>query len=167
LEFINVLLSMGANIKITNITNQNYSIQSCDIRVKYTRNITCSTIRGNQIIAMIDEIPIFCIVASFANGVSKIEDAEELQYKESNRLHAIYDNLCNMRADICINKHTLAINGNKKLYNTNIKHYNDHRIAMAFEIMKLAIGEDMSYKHSNIIDVSFPNFYKIIDSMIL
>ena len=71
-----------------------------------------------------------------------------------------------MGASISQENDTITIVGLKKMYNTSINHYNDHRIAMAFEIMRLSIGEQMSYKHKDVIDISFPGFYETIDSLI-
>ncbi|SVE51549.1 uncharacterized protein METZ01_LOCUS504403, partial [marine metagenome] len=138
----------------------------CDINAKYSKALDGISIKGNDIISMIDEIPIFCVVASFAKGISSIIDAKELRHKESDRIHAICDNLSNMGANIYQENDTITIKGLKKLYNASINHYNDHRIAMAFEIMKLSIGEQMSYEHKDIIDISFPKFYETIDSLI-
>tara|TARA_Y100000590_G_scaffold428005_1_gene538860 strand:- start:4761 stop:6023 length:1263 start_codon:yes stop_codon:yes gene_type:complete len=166
LAFIDVLVNMGAKITIKNISAQVYGVQSCDIIASYSSDLSAAIIEGGQIIQMIDEIPIFCIVACFAKGKSIIRDAKELRFKESDRLQAIYDNLQSMGSNIELNDNTMIINGQKRLYNTNINHHNDHRIAMAFEIMKLVIGEDMTYDYANIIDISFPDFYKTLDSLI-
>ena len=164
--FIEVLINMGAKIKIENISNQINGIQSCNITASYSSELNGITINENQIISMIDEIPIFCIIASFAKGTSIIKNAKELKFKESDRLHSIYENLLIMKADITLKDDTITIIGKKKLYNANIIHYNDHRIAMSFEIMKLAIGEHMTYRYTDVIDISFPGFYKTIDSII-
>ena len=114
---------------------------------------------------MIDEIPIFCIIASFVIGETSIKDAKELKYKESNRLKAIYDNLKGMGANISMTNNGLIINGGKKLYNTTINHYNDHRIAMSFEILRLALGLNMTYEYEDIINISFPDFYKTLNTL--
>ena len=167
LEFINVLCDMGAKIEVANIQDMGCGIKSCDIVAEYSSDIKSVNIKSNQVISMIDEIPIFCVVASFAKGITIIEDAKELRLKECDRINAIYENLNKMSGNIWINGDSLKINGDKKLYNTNIKHYNDHRIAMSFEIMKLVIGERMTYEYSDIIDVSFPNFYRTIDSLLI
>jgi len=164
--YIDVLINMGAKIKIENISNRINGVQSCNIIASYSSNLNGISINENQIISMIDEIPIFCIIASFANGVSTIKNAKELKFKESNRLLSIYENLSRMKADITLVNDSITIVGQNKLYDTTIIHNNDHRIAMSFEIMKLAIGKDMTYRYADIIDISFPGFYKTIDSII-
>ena len=43
----------------------------------------------NIVGTLIDEIPILAVAASLAEGVTIIKGAEELKYKESNRIKAI------------------------------------------------------------------------------
>ena len=167
LTFIHTLIEMGADITIRNITDQEYGVQSCDIAAIYSKDLTGVSIYNDKVIAMIDEMPIFCIVSCFAKGCTEIKNAEELRFKESDRIRGIYKNLYNMKADIIEKEDGLVINGQKKLYNTTINPFNDHRIAMAFEIVKLSIGESMTYSFSDIIDVSFPEFYKTMDDLML
>ena len=80
---------------------------------------------------MIDEIPIFAMVACFANGMTKVSGAQELRIKESDRINSVVENLKNCGADINEFKDGFTVYGNKKLYYTNINNYNDHRIAIS------------------------------------
>tara|TARA_Y100001970_G_C14179643_1_gene829090 strand:- start:325 stop:1587 length:1263 start_codon:yes stop_codon:yes gene_type:complete len=166
MTFINILIKMGAKISIKNISNETCGMQSCDLYIKYSKLLKGVEVKDNDTIGMIDEIPILSIIGCFAKGVTHIQNIKELKVKESNRMHAIYHNLYNMGADISQDGDSIKITGHKKLYNTSINHFNDHRIAMSFEIMRLVIGESMSYEYSNIIDVSFPDFYRTIDELL-
>ena len=60
----------------------------------------------------------------------------------------------------------LSIKGKIKLYSTSINHFNDHRIAMSFEILNLLVNGEMSSNYSEIIDVSFPEFYKTMKEIV-
>jgi 3-phosphoshikimate 1-carboxyvinyltransferase len=164
--FIDKLIEMGAKINIDNIMESGCSEMVCDIRVQYTKNLNAVTIKGDEVICMIDEIPIFCIVATQANGISRICDSKELKYKESDRLLAIYTNLRNMNAEVYEIDDGLSIKGKIKLYSTSINHFNDHRIAMSFEILNLLVNGEMSSNYSEIIDVSFPEFYKTMKEIV-
>ena len=157
---------MGAKIQISNISKENNGEKTCNINAVYSANLKAADIYGNDIITMIDEIPIFCIVASFVNGVSTIKDAKELRVKESNRILAICKNLKKMKADIIQTNDGISIRGGKKLYDTTINHYNDHRIAMSFEILRLALGNRVSGEYKDIIDVSFPEFYETLNLLL-
>ena len=164
--FIDVLLKMGANIKIINENTKNNPELYCDIIVEYTSDLKGVDIKGNEVIRMIDEIPILSIVATQANGQTVLMDATELKYKESNRLSLIYRNLKLMGANIKEEKDGLIINGNKKLYYTTTNHGNDHRIAMSFEVLHLLINNKMDNAYHDVIKISFPEFYELIEGLI-
>ena len=164
--FIDKLVEMGAKINIQNIVEGGCSELICDIHVEYTQSLNSVNVEGNEVISMIDEIPIFCIVATQAEGISEIRNAEELKYKESNRLLAMYINLRNMNAEIYESCDGLRIKGKIKLQNTSINHFNDHRIAMSFEILSLLINGKMSNGYSDVINISFPEFYQTIQEIL-
>ena len=164
--FIDKLVEMGAKINILNIVEGGCSELICDIHVEYTQSLNSVNVEGNEVISMIDEIPIFCIVATQAEGISEIRNAEELKYKESNRLLAMYINLRNMNAEIYESCDGLRIKGKIKLQNTSINHFNDHRIAMSFEILSLLINGKMSHGYSDVINISFPEFYQTIQEIL-
>ncbi len=166
LGFIEVLSKMGAKIKISNISKEKNGEKTCDINALHSKNLKSIDLSGDTIIGMIDEIPIFCIVAVFADGISTIRDAKELRVKESDRILAIYENLKKMNADICQTDDGLIIKGGNKLHYTSIKHYNDHRIAMSFEVLRLILGYEISGEYKDIIRISFPEFYEIFNRLL-
>ena len=124
-----------------------------------------SQAEDNNIIQLIDEIPILCAVATQVSGRTIIEDAGELRLKESDRLHAICENLKSMGADVSEREDGLSIVGKKRLYNTRINSFGDHRIAMSFEILNFLVSGAYCGSFSNIIKVSFPDFYNTIDCL--
>ena len=111
---------------------------------------------------MIDEIPILSIIASFSQGIMNIEGISELKLKESNRVFAIVSNLRAMGCDVRENENSIIIKGQKYLYNTRIKTFSDHRIAMAFYVASLFAKHTMILDDLECIDVSFPDFFNKI-----
>ena len=107
------------------------------------------------------------VLATQAKGTTTIDDAGELRFKECDRLAAIYENLIAMNADVAQTINGLKIKGKNKLYNANINYYKDHRIAMSFVILKLFITGKIDKSYKNIISVSFPEFYEILDQILL
>ncbi len=57
-------------------------------------------IEGWRVPGLIDEIPLLAVVATQADGVTRVTGAEELRHKESDRLQAIISQLELMGADI-------------------------------------------------------------------
>ena len=90
---------MGAHIRIYN-KRIKYNEPICDIEVNYTERLKGITLSADDIISMIDEIPIFALVASYAHGKSKVIDGAELRHKESDRIKAIIHNLQKFNVDI-------------------------------------------------------------------
>lgn len=96
---IDVVKSMNGNIEILNKRLVCGEIVG-DLLVKYSDELTSTTIDKNIIPRLIDEIPIIAVLASQAYGTTIIKDAKELKVKESNRIKTTVDNLKNMGCDI-------------------------------------------------------------------
>ena len=165
LQFIHLLKKMNANVSIKNINYSDFE-SSCTILASYSPNLKSVQLDSDVAISVIDEIPILSIIATQCNGKTVFNGIDELKYKESNRGLAIYQNLKNMGADISYLGRSMEINGKNKLYNTNIMHYNDHRIIMSFEILHLLLNNTMLMQYNDIVGISFPDFYSKLESLI-
>ena len=163
--FLNAVIKMGAKVSISNI-KPFYSECSCDVVSEYSPNLKSLKINKKNIIPLIDEVPILSILATQAKGKTIINDADELRMKESDRLFAISQNLTNMGANVVEGDDNLIIKGGNKLHDTTIINYDDHRIAMAFVILKLFATGKVDKSHKKIINVSFPNFYNILNQLL-
>ena len=123
-------------------------------------------IRKEEIPAVIDEIPILCVIATQIEGTSIIQGATELKYKESNRLSAIQENIKQMGGDIEVDKNDdIIIRGATKLKGSEINPNKDHRICMAFTIAGMIADGKTTIKDVACVDYSFPGFFDIIDSL--
>lgn len=161
--FLEVLLKMGANINFLNIQYINGE-KVCDIEVKSSQLKSCN-ISGDIIPRMIDEIPLFALVASLANGTSVVKDAEELKFKESNRIKTISSELNKIGANIKETDDGMIIEGNKGFYGNECESYNDHRIAMCIAIASLVCDEPIILNNYECINISFPNFFDILENL--
>ena len=160
--YIQTLKQMGGKIKVYN-QRELYNEMVVDINVQYTPKLKGITITEKMIVSMIDEVPILALVASFATGETIVEGAQELRYKESDRINAIVTNLKACKANIKETKDGFIIKGPNILYNTSINTFKDHRIAMTFEILSLILGEGLNEDvEKTTISTSFPEFYKTI-----
>jgi len=166
ITFFNVLKKMNANIKISN-NKKKSSEQIGDITFK-SSNLKGIHL-GKKIVAnMIDEIPIFSILAAFASGNSSFCGGEELKNKESNRIKSLYEGLTLCKIKVTKKKDGLQIIGNGKnnvIGGTKIKTYYDHRIAMAFLVMGLASKKKIIIDNADCIKTSFPNFITLMRNL--
>lgn len=154
---ISVLKSMGADIEIANVRELNNEPIG-DILVKHSP-LKGITVDGQIMGTLIDEIPILAVAASLSEGTTVIRGAEELKYKESNRLKAISNELRKMGANIQDTDDGLIIEGVEELHPSQLNSYKDHRIAMALSIAALkGKGESMISGHE-CVNISYPSFY--------
>lgn len=162
--FITVLKKMNADIFFKNITEiQNEKV--CDILVRFNPNLIPYQVSDNIIVKMIDEIPILAVVYCFVNFKTSLSNLSELRIKESDRISEICSHLNRGNVDIIEKNESLYINPNKKLYNTINITSKDHRIIMACEVFNLIISKRISEKQHSEVDISFPDFYKIISNL--
>lgn len=157
---LKVLDNMSGNFEILNkrvICGEEIG----DILIKFS-NLTGTTIKGDLIPRLIDEIPAIAVMATQAEGTTIIKDAKELRVKESDRIKGIVSNLQKMGADIEELDDGMIIKGPTKLKGANIESFNDHRIAMAFSIASLVSDGNTYINNLECINISFPKFYEFL-----
>lgn len=160
---LDALTSMGAHIQIDqNIELNNESRARLVVQSSLLKG---TTLEGAMIPRIIDEIPIIAVAATQAEGITNIKNAGELRVKESDRLEAIVVNLKRMGAKVRELKDGLVITGPVQLKGAEIDSYGDHRIAMAFSIAALLCEGETIIKNIDCVDISFPHFYQILDSL--
>lgn len=160
---IKVLQDMNADITLSNKRTQ-AGEPVCDILVK-SSNLTATTISGDIIPTLIDEIPIITVAACFASGPTIIMDAEELRVKECDRISAMTEELNSMGAHITEAKDGMIIQGNSTLEGTTVNSYNDHRVAMSLAVAGLKATGKTTIKASECVNISFPKFFKLLKDL--
>ena len=154
-------------------------MMGADIQVSYTNTtgpeiygdifVTSSSLRGIEIPkeyipSAIDEFPVIFIAAAAAAGKTILKNAEELKFKESNRLEAMSVGLKKCRIDNSVTSNGIEIFGGE-LFGANVDSYDDHRIAMAFSIAGIISKGNMKILNTKNVSTSFPDFYKIMKSL--
>lgn len=161
---LKVAYAMGANIQRLNERTVSGE-PVCDLLVT-TSNLKGTTVEGELIPTLIDEIPMIAVMAAFAEGTTVIKDAAELKVKESNRINTVADNLRRMGADVIPTEDGMIIHGNPDtLHAANFDSYLDHRIAMSFAVAALALKDTCTMKDAECVNISYPTFYKDLDSL--
>jgi 3-phosphoshikimate 1-carboxyvinyltransferase len=117
------------------------------------------TIKKDDVPGLVDELPIIAILATQANGKTKVRGAGELRVKECDRIYAVCKNLKKMGADIEELDDGFIIKGPTSLKGAAIETFHDHRIAMAFTIAGLFSDGDVVLDHPECASISYPEFY--------
>ncbi|MBU2700862.1 3-phosphoshikimate 1-carboxyvinyltransferase [Sporomusaceae bacterium BoRhaA] len=107
-----------------------------------------------------DLVPILAVLAAVSEGTTHIVQAGRLRLKESDRLHAITQELNKLGADIHEGSDFLTIQGRKELTGGIVDSWNDHRIAMALAIASLRCHESVTIQNSSCVNKSYPDFWK-------
>ena len=156
--FLEILHKMGAKITVKNKRTINNE-PIADIETFYSE-LNPAIITKEFIPNIIDEIPILCVAAAFADGKTIISGAEELRYKESDRISAIASQFKKIGVNILEKKDGLVIKGGKnlKIGEGSLDSFGDHRIAMSIAILSLRSKGKVKIIDSECIDTSFPNF---------
>jgi len=165
--FLDILLDAGADISIENkrvIGGESIG----DILVRSNAGLEPLLISDSQLVAfIIDEIPMLAVLSAFASGQFELHNAAELRTKESDRIDALVVNLqrlgfdCEQYPDGFIVKGRMVTPSRTVV----IDSFDDHRIAMSFAIAGKATGTPLDITDINVVGVSFPNFFEIIESL--
>ena len=160
---IDILKSMGANLTVENCRTENGEPVG-DI-IAESSNLIGTEISGEIIPKMIDEIPNIAVAACFSKGKTYIKDAEELRFKESDRIESMFQGLSNLGAEITHEVDGLIINGTYKLNGGYCNSFGDHRIAMAMGVAGILSNSETTIGSSEAVEISYPNFWETLNSI--
>jgi 3-phosphoshikimate 1-carboxyvinyltransferase len=171
---IKVLKRMGAVIQVTGHRSQVTRFEPMgDIEVRSSR-LKGTIVKKAEIPSLIDELPVLMVAACFAQGQSRFEGVSELRVKETDRIKSMLENLRKMGADIKVTRHTshvacgedIVIRGGRGLKGVKVKSFNDHRTAMSMIVAGLAAQGTTVIDDTSCISKSFPDFLKVLKSII-
>ena len=158
---INILRLMGADIQV-NITNKNYEATG-DVIVSSSKLMGIKV--PNELISLaIDELPLIFLAAAVASGETIIRNAEELRFKESDRIKSMVDLLKNLSIEVNEYQDGLEIKGGN-ISGGVINSFGDHRIAMTALVASSIAKEKIEVENCENINTSFPSFITLMNSI--
>lgn len=154
---IDVLKDMGADITLENVhTSAGETVANITVR---SSSLKGTTVGGDIIPRLIDELPIIAVAAVFADGQTVIKDAQELKVKETNRIRAVVDEFNKCGIDITETDDGMIINGGKSIHGADFKTYGDHRMAMSLTVLAQLANGESTLDDSDCACVSYPTFF--------
>ena len=154
---IDVLKDMGADITLENVhTSAGETVADITVR---SSSLKGTTVGGDIIPRLIDELPIIAVAAVFADGQTVIKDAQELKVKETNRIRAVVDEFNKCGIDITETDDGMIINGGKSIHGADFKTYGDHRMAMSLTVLSQLADGESTLDDSDCACVSYPTFF--------
>ena len=137
-----------------------------DLRIK-TSALKATTIEGDVIPKLIDEIPVIAVLATQAEGTTVVKDAADLRNKESDRITTVVNQLRAIGADIEEREDGMIIHGKTTLQGgIEIDCHHDHRTAMSFYVAGLITKQPLLIKEFEWVNTSFPEFESLMNSVI-
>lgn len=160
---IDVVKAMGGSLELVNerVVNEE---PVADLLVKHSE-LHAIEIGGDIIPRLIDEIPVIAVMATQAAGRTVIRDAEELKVKETDRIATVVSQLSKFGAKVTPTDDGMIIEGKTELSGAVIDSMGDHRIGMAMAVAGLAATGETGIENEEAIDVSFPGFAALLETI--
>ncbi|HAQ56801.1 MAG TPA: 3-phosphoshikimate 1-carboxyvinyltransferase [Acholeplasmatales bacterium] len=112
-----------------------------------------------------DIAPIIAVMGAAATGVTTIENASRLKYKESNRLQTTTDILRSFGVEVEMTDTSLLIRGRTAFEGGLIDPAPDHRIVMSAAIAATRATKPVLIKRAEAVNKSYPNFFNDFKSV--
>lgn len=162
---LDVVKQMGADLEILD-ERTICGEKAGDLRVKYTKDLKACNISGEIIPRLIDEIPVIAVLATQADGQTRISDAQDLRNKESDRISALVNELKKLGAKIEETPDGMIIEGKTALSgNCEVETYHDHRLAMSLYVAGLICNKEILINEFEWVNISFPTFLNLFENL--
>jgi 3-phosphoshikimate 1-carboxyvinyltransferase len=157
---LDVLADMGAEIVIEpHGDQQGEPVGDLCVRSSVLHG---TQVTGPLVVRMIDEFPAFAIAAAFAQGLTKVSQAEELRLKESDRISMLCHELASLGVQVSETPDGFTIQGGELPQGGQVNAHSDHRLAMSLALVGLASQECVTVSGAEMITESFPGFIEVL-----
>ena len=117
-----------------------------------------TTVEPDEVPLAIDELSLVALLGCFAEGETIVRGAQELRFKESDRIATVVDGLRGLGASIEATEDGFAVTGAGGLRGGRISSHGDHRLAMLGAVAGLASREGVEVEGMEAAAVSYPTF---------
>ena len=112
-----------------------------------------------------DLIPVLSVVASVAEGETRVENAYRLRLKESDRLKSTANLLRALGGQVEEKEDGLVITGVPALHGGSVETQNDHRLAMSAATAACAATGEITVDNDGCVAKSYPRFWEDFSSL--
>jgi len=153
---LEILGQMGADIRLENRRDAaGEPVADVTVRAGALRGVD---VPPELVPLAIDELPALCVAAAVAEGTTRLRGAEELRYKESDRIHAMATGLRTLGAAVEETPDGMVITGREALAGGAVDSFGDHRIAMALCMAGLRAAGPVTVRDVANVATSYPDF---------
>ena len=161
---LDVLARMGARITVFNRhLSGGEPVGDLEIR---SAELTATAVTAQEVPLMVDELPLFALAAAGAHGESRVEGAQELRVKETDRIETVTSSLRALGIRIAASDDGLGVRGvPSRPQGGGMGSHGDHRIAMLGAVAGLVSRQGVELQDPEAVAVSFPGFFELLDSV--
>ena len=157
---LDTLREMGARLELDHLGEQAGEPVG-DLTIRYSP-LQGVRVGGERVVRMIDEFPIFAVAAACASGETRVCEAEELRYKESDRISALGQELSRLGVDFSETPDGFVIRGGRPVRGGQVQSHGDHRLAMSLAVSGLVSSQPVQVEGAEMIHESFPAFTSVL-----
>jgi len=159
---LDVLDRMGARVGI--LTRRRFGKEPGGELEVRAAELTATEIDAREVPLLIDELPLFALLAAHARGTSRVRGAGELRLKESDRIDALVDALRALGLRAKAHEDGFEVTGvPRRPKGGRIDARGDHRIAMLGAVAGVASREGVEIEGFESVGVSFPGFHDLLE----
>jgi 3-phosphoshikimate 1-carboxyvinyltransferase len=161
---LDVLERMGGRVGIL-ARRKLGSEQVGDIEIR-SAELTATTIQSHEVPLMVDELPLFALLAANARGESWVYGAGELRLKETDRIEALVDALRAIGARARATDDGFVVTGvPARPKGGKVDARGDHRIAMLGAVAGVSSRQGVEIEGSDSVAISFPGFFDLLQQI--
>jgi 3-phosphoshikimate 1-carboxyvinyltransferase len=163
--FLAVLERMGARVSVFNRRIEGGEPVG-DLEVA-AADLVATRVPPQEVPALVDELPLFALVAGMARGESVVAGAAELRVKESDRIETVKNVLRPLGIRIETTHDGFRVRGvpSRPKGGGVVNAAADHRIAMLTGVAGLVSREGVRIEGAESVGVSFPDFFAMLESI--
>jgi 3-phosphoshikimate 1-carboxyvinyltransferase len=161
---LDVLERMGARISVFNRRKVGGEWMG-DLDV-HSAELVATDLGAEEVPLLVDELPLFALVAACARGNSRLTGAGELRVKESDRIESVTEGLRTLGVRIRARDDGFEVKGvPARPTGGRMPSDGDHRIAVLAAIAGLVSREGVEVGGAEAVAISFPGFFDLLDSV--
>jgi 3-phosphoshikimate 1-carboxyvinyltransferase len=161
---LDVLERMGGRIAVFNRRSANGE-PVADLEVR-SAPLLATAIEPDEVPRLVDELPLFALLASQARGESVVKGAQELRVKETDRIETVTNSLRPLGVRIVASDDGFRVRGvPTRPRGGAMASSGDHRLAMLGAVAGAVSKQGVEIEDAEAVAVSFPGFFELLESV--
>ncbi|MCW2927236.1 MAG: 3-phosphoshikimate 1-carboxyvinyltransferase [Thermoleophilia bacterium] len=162
--FVDTLEQMGARIAVSGRSEQ-AGEPIADYEIHHA-TLGRTFLETEDVVRMIDELPMLALIAHFRRGEFVVRGAQELRAKESDRIEDLALALRHVGVSCQPLKDGFIIRGSSvRPDGGTMDAAGDHRLAMLGGVIGLVSRRGVTIENAECVDVSFPGWFELLDEI--